>query len=59
MKDIFGNEKARKGLLVFILVGAGIGTVIGLLTQNLGVWIGVGAGAGLLVGITLFRKTSK
>ena len=59
MKDIFGNEKSRKGLLVFILVGAGIGTVIGLLAQNLGVWIGVGAGAGLLVEITLFRKTSK
>ncbi len=59
MKGILGDEKARKGLLVFILMGAGIGTVIGLLTQNLGVWIGVGAGAGFLVGIALFRKTSK
>ncbi|HIA72072.1 MAG TPA: hypothetical protein EYO01_05190 [Phycisphaerales bacterium] len=33
----------------WILVGVGLGVVVGLLTEKIGMWIGIGAGAGLLL----------
>jgi hypothetical protein len=36
-------------LAPWILVGAGLGVVVGLLTENIGKWAGIGAGAGLLL----------
>jgi hypothetical protein len=34
-------------------IGAGLGGVVGVLTDNIGLWIGVGVSVGLAVGATL------
>jgi hypothetical protein len=54
MADQNEDREARKTAGA-LLLGGGAGTLVGLLTGQLGVWIGVGAGVGLLL-ITMARK---
>jgi hypothetical protein len=44
------ESPSRWLLVVFVLVGAGLGTVVGLIANALAVGIGVGAGVGLILG---------
>ncbi|MBC8201582.1 MAG: hypothetical protein H8E86_05990 [Planctomycetes bacterium] len=35
--------------MMWILGGAIVGTVVGLFTENLGLWVGIGAGSGVVL----------
>ena len=41
----------------WILGGAIVGVVVGMFTENVGLWVGIGAGAGVL--LFLLRSMSK
>jgi len=44
---------------VGIALGAGIGTAIGVATDNLGLWLGVGIAIGAGIGTILTQKGNK
>ena len=48
-----------KTLVIYILIGAACGTIIGIIVDTLGIWIGLGAGVGLLIGYFLLKKQGK
>jgi hypothetical protein len=44
------------GTILFVLVGAAVGTVTGALLENVGVGVGIGVGAGLGLLVRLVVK---
>jgi hypothetical protein len=51
------RNNAEKYLGLWVAVGIGMGTALGVALHNLGVWIGVGAAFGVAIGSSLnFRK---
>jgi hypothetical protein len=46
----------RKSLVVYVLIGAALGIIVGLLLDSLAIWLALGAGVGLLIGLFSLRR---
>ena len=51
--------KKESSLGIYIALGAGIGTALGVAMNNIGVGVGIGAGIGLAIGFTMIRRKSE
>lgn len=43
------NKSGSKSYVIFMITGACIGTVIGLMLKDVGLWASIGLGAGVVV----------